>query len=71
MTINTIRLEKKFGLRSWEELDVLLWSWTLFYIQGESMVVFLNRGEILMELGFRKFNLEMASKMNKERKELT
>lgn len=34
------------------------------------MVVFLNRGEILMELGFRKFNLEIASKMNKERKEL-
>ena len=61
---------KEVGLRSWEELNGLLWSWTLFYIQEESMVVFLNRGEILMELDFRKFNLEMASKMNKERKEL-
>lgn len=42
----------------------------LFYVHEETIVILLNRGEKLMESGFRKFSLEMASKLNKERKEL-
>lgn len=32
-------------------------------------MILLNRGEKRMELGFRKFNREIASKMKKDRKE--
>lgn len=36
-----------------------------FYVQKETVVILLNKGGKSMELGFRKFNLEMASKMGK------
>lgn len=39
----------------------------IFYIQEETIVTFLNSRGNLMELGFRKFNLEMSYKMNKEK----
>lgn len=68
MTISTIRLGKKFGFRSQRELNALLWSWTLFYVQEETTVILSNRGGELMEPGFSKFNLEMTFKMDKEKK---
>ena len=61
----TISLGKKPGFRSWIELNSLLWNWTLSYVQEETNVIFLNRGGKLIELGFRKFNLEMVSKMDR------
>ena len=49
-------------------MDEIDWRWTLFYVQEETTVILLNRGGKLMEVGFRKFNLEMASKMDSDRK---
>lgn len=39
----------------------------IFYTQEETIVIFLKSRGNLMELGFRKFNLEMSYKMNKEK----
>lgn len=43
------------------ELDII-------YVQEETTVILLSRGGKLMEVGFRKFNLEMASKIDRDRK---